>query len=99
MEVIPVHPACSSQRLAAMLLDAWLSGDQYRLVWELDRMAALPRIPCDGAEGDRMEILTGIACEMQTHADLFAPRSASARIGVWMDLLDHLSDRRNAFLN
>jgi hypothetical protein len=62
-------------------------------------MAALSRLPCDAVESDRMEILTGIACEMQTHADLFAPRTASARIGVWMDLLDHLSDRRNACLN
>jgi hypothetical protein len=81
-----------------MLLDAWLSGDRYRLSGELDRMAALP-LPGDGAECDRMEILTSIACEMQAHADLFAPRTATARIGVWMDLLDHLSGRRNALSN
>jgi hypothetical protein len=46
-----------------------------------------------------MEILTGIACEMRAQEDLFAPRTANARIGVWMDLLDHLSDRGKARLN
>jgi hypothetical protein len=88
-----------SQMLATILLDAWLSGDRYRLSGELDRMAALRRLPVDGAESDRMEILTSIAGEMQAYPDLFAPRTASARIGVWMDLLNHLSERRNALSN
>ena len=82
-----------------MLLDAWLSGDRYRLLWELNRMTALPGASGDGAECDRMEILTSIACEMQSHQDLFAPRTESTRIGVWMDLLDHLSDRGKAVTN
>jgi hypothetical protein len=86
-----------SQLLAATLLDAWLSGDRYRLSWELARMAVLPQSPGDGAECDRMDVLIGIACEMQAHADLLAPRTRSARIGVWIDLLDHLSGRGNPF--
>jgi hypothetical protein len=46
-----------------------------------------------------MEILTSIASEMQAQADLFVPRSANARIGAWMDLLDHFSDRRSVKTN
>ena len=99
MELLTVDRTGSSQMLATMLLDAWLSGDRYRLLWELDRMTALPRIPSDGAECDRMEILTGIACEMRAQEDQIAPPTANARIGVWMDLLDHLSDRGKARLN
>jgi len=59
-------------------------------------MATLPRLTSEGAEGDRIEILEGIAGEMRSHTDLFASRNENARIGVWMDLLDHLSDRVNA---
>lgn len=98
MEFPPVDNGCSSQILAAMLLDAWLSGDRCRLLWEVDRTAALRPVPADGAECDRMEILAGIAYEMAS-ADLFAPRTENARIGVWMDLLDHLADRGEAYAN
>jgi hypothetical protein len=92
MELPPVNNFAASQLTAIVLLDAWLSGDRYRLLSELDRVAALPSVTVDDAECDRMEILTGIAREMQAHADLFAPRGVSPRIGVWMDLLDHLSE-------
>jgi hypothetical protein len=95
METPPANDSCSSQALATTLLDAWLSGDRYRLSWELDRIAALPQLPGDGAERDRMEILTSIVSEMQAQADLFVPRSVNARIGAWMALLDHFSGRRN----
>ena len=99
MELLPPDDTCSSQLLAAMLLDAWLSGDRYRLLWELDRMAALPpasrrrrRMRPDG-NSDQHRVRDA------AQADLFAPRTASARIGVWMDLLDHLSDRGKARSN
>jgi hypothetical protein len=99
MELLLCNNPCSSQLLASTLLDAWLSGDRYRLSWELQRLAALPRMQDDSAECDRMEILTGIAHEMRGHADLFVPRTASAPVGVWMDLLSHLSGRRKASSN
>lgn len=91
MENLLPKASCLSRLLAATLLDAWLSGDRYRLAWELERMSVMPQIPADGAEWDRMEILTSIAREMKTHSDLFAPRSVNARIGVWVNLLAHFS--------
>jgi hypothetical protein len=83
----------SSRFLAETVLDAWLSGDRYRLLWELDRVTTIPRTAPDGAECDRMEVLAGIADEMRNDSNLFASRFANARVGVWIDLLSHLSSR------
>jgi hypothetical protein len=99
MELLSGDRVCSSGLLATMLLDAWLSGDRCRLLWELDRVASWSPVSGDGAESDRMEILTSIVSEMRAQSDLFAPRTANTRIGVWMDLLDHLSDPGNTVIN
>lgn len=99
MEPLLQSGTCSSQVLAATLLDAWLSGDRYRLTWVLEQMSALPQLPGDGAECDRMEILTSIAGEMRAHSDLFTLRAANPRVGAWMNLLDHFSGREQVTPN
>lgn len=45
----------------------------------------------DEEEGDRVELLKSIALRMKESPDLFATRSESPRVGIWFDLLHHLS--------
>jgi hypothetical protein len=78
------------------LLDVWLSGDHARLRQELDRVSRDSLISCDlisrdEDEDDRVELLKSIAMRMKESPDLFATRGENPRVGVWFDLLHHLS--------
>jgi len=89
---------CPAAVLAKSLLDVWLSGDRARLHQELDRVSRVSLIPNDGNEDDRVELLKSIAMRMKESPDLFASRDESARVGVWFDLLHHLS-AESSFVN
>jgi hypothetical protein len=87
-----------SRLLAAKMLNCWLSGDHYRLSRELDEMLYLP-LQAEGGhegddEGDRVEVLRSMAHRMKADGELFAPRNSNARVGLWIDLLDHFSRPR-----
>ncbi|HEU5021467.1 MAG TPA: hypothetical protein VFT60_06235 [Bryobacteraceae bacterium] len=83
--------SCPAAALAKSLLDVWLSGDHARLRQELDHVSRVSVSFNDEEEGDRVELLKSIAMRMQESPDLFATRDESPRVGVWFDLLHHLS--------
>jgi len=82
---------CPAAALAKSLLDVWLSGDHARLRQELDHVSRVSLIFNDEDEDDRVELLKSIAMRMKESPDLFATRTESPRVGVWFDLLHHLS--------
>jgi hypothetical protein len=89
---------CPAAVLAKSLLDVWLSGDHHRLRQELDHVTRVPQAPADDEERDRVELLRSIALRMTESTDLFATRGENPRVGVWFDLLHHLS-AENSFIN
>jgi len=82
---------CPAAALAKSLLDVWLSGDQARLRQELDHVSHVSLISNDEDEDDRVELLKSIAMRMKESPNLFATRDESPRVGIWFDLLHHLS--------
>ncbi|HXE64366.1 MAG TPA: hypothetical protein VN519_12550 [Bryobacteraceae bacterium] len=82
---------CPAAALAKSLLDVWLSGDHARLRQELDRVSRVSLIYDEEDDEDRVELLRSIAMRMKDSADLFATRAESPRVGIWFDLLHHLS--------
>jgi hypothetical protein len=82
---------CPAAALAKSLLDVWLSGDHARLRRELDHVSCVSPISNNEDEDDRVEMLKSIALRMKESPDLFATRDESPRVGVWFDLLRHLS--------
>lgn len=89
---------CPAAVLAKSLLDVWLSGDHARLRQELDHVSSVSLISDDEEEGDRVELLKSIATRMKESSDLFATRLESPRVGIWFDLLHHLS-AETSFIN
>ena len=85
------HAPCSPAMLAGTILDAWLCGDRLRLTAELDRTLRLSPSESRDVESDQMEILKTIAGRMRCGTNLFVPRSSNPRIGLWVDLLQHIS--------
>ena len=91
---------CPAAALAKSLLDVWLSGDQARLRQELDHVSHVSLISNDEDEDDRVELLKSIAMRMKESPNLFATRDESPRVGIWFDLLHHLSVvPENSFVN
>ena len=82
---------CQAAVMARSLLELWRSGDQPRLLSELEHVSLAPEPAEQNDESDRIDLLKCMAWRMKEAADLFAPRSESPRIGIWLDLLDHLS--------
>jgi hypothetical protein len=82
---------CPAAALAKSLLDVWLSGDHARLRRELDHVSRVTRVADNEDEDDRVELLRSIAVRMKESPDLFAARAENPRIGIWFDLLHHLS--------
>ena len=82
---------CPSSVLAKSLLDVWLSGDHARLRQELDHVSRVSLISSDEDEDDRVELVKSIAMRMKESPDLFATRGENPRVGIWFDLLNHLS--------
>jgi len=73
---------------AARLLDAWVAGDRQQLAFELNDLAT------HGVEWDgRQEMLLSVVREMMKESDLYISRTEKPRLGVWLDLLAHLSNR------
>jgi hypothetical protein len=83
--------ACPAAALAKSLLDVWLSGDRYRLRLELERISLTQDLPATSDESDRIELLKSLARRMRESSELLTPRSDSPRVGIWLDLLNHLS--------
>lgn len=83
--------ACPAAALAKSLLEVWLSGDRYRLRLELERASLTREIPAASDESDRLDLLKCLAARMKESSDLFTPRSKNPQVGIWLDLLDHLS--------
>jgi hypothetical protein len=79
--------------LANSLMEKWISGDQEQLRQELETVSLTPEASEFGDEAERMDLVKQIARRMKDAPDLFQPRSASPRAGIWLDLLDHLSVR------
>lgn len=82
---------CPAAALAKSLLDVWLSGDHARLRQKLDHVSHFSLSCEDEDEDDRVELLKSIAMRMKESPDLFATRTESPRVGIWFDLLHHLS--------
>ncbi|MGD1070261.1 MAG: hypothetical protein ABSB15_08980 [Bryobacteraceae bacterium] len=82
---------CPAAELAKSLLEVWLSGDRYRLRLELERISLIEELPATSDESDRIDLLKNLARRMKESSDLFTPRGESPRVGIWLDLLDHLS--------
>ena len=89
---------CPSSVLAKSLLDVWLSGDHARLRQELDHVSRVSLISNNEDEDDRVELLKSIAMRMKESPNLFATRDESPRVGIWFDLLHHLS-AETSFIN
>jgi hypothetical protein len=91
-QVRVLQPRDSSRLRAARLLDAWVSGDRRRLTRELSDLAA-PGSGCEGGETNdgREELLLCVVRQMRSEPDLYASRAEKLHLGVWLDLLAHLS--------
>jgi len=87
--------ACPAAALAKSLLEVWLSGDRYRLRLELERVSLTRDLAAAGDEADRIELLKSLAGRMRDSSELFTSRSDSPRVGIWLDLLTHLSSSVN----
>ena len=61
---------------------------------ELEHVTRMPRVLGWDDEADRIELLRSLALRMKNSSDLFAPRSESPRAGIWLDMLDYLSDAK-----
>lgn len=83
--------ACPAAALARTLLEVWLSGDRYRLRLELERIALTGEFPATSDESDRIDLLKSLARRMRESSELFTLPSDSPRVGIWLDLLNHLS--------
>ena len=87
--------ACPAAALAKSLLEVWLSGDRYRLRLELERVSLTRDLAAAGDEADRIELLKSLAGRMRDSSELFTSRCDSPRVGIWLDLLTHLSSSVN----
>jgi hypothetical protein len=84
----------STRARAARLLDAWVAGDRQRLAFELNNLAVQGG-ECEDAENEdgREELLLCVARQMLSEPDLYGSRAEKLHLGVWLDLLAHLSAR------
>ena len=84
----------STRVRAARLLDAWVAGDRQRLAFELNSLTAQGE-ECDDLENEdgREELLHCVARQMMSEPDLYGSRAEKLHLGVWLDLLAHLSAR------
>jgi hypothetical protein len=78
-----------TQLKATRLLDAWVAGDRRALEYELSQWRAMD-LEIEGAE-EREHLLFCLVQQMMDEPDLFAPRSEKLHLGVWVDLLTHLT--------
>ena len=84
-----------------MVLDAWLSGDSIYLQWTLDMVLASSArekgtetaVP---HEEERMELVESLAERMRLDLKKRSDGLSSSRLGVWLELLGHLSKGKTA---
>jgi hypothetical protein len=79
----------ATQLKATRLLDAWVAGDRRALEFELNQWRAIDLGIESGEE--REYLLLCLVQQMMDEPDLFAPRSEKLHLGVWVDLLTHLT--------
>jgi hypothetical protein len=77
---------------AARLLDAWIAGDRQRLNFELSHWREGDLAMNDEGHGGRGELLLCVVRQMMDEPDLYASRTEKLHLGVWLDLLSHLSE-------
>lgn len=82
-----------STRLARFILSAWEARDSRRFQHGLDRAVRShpAQHPVNGLEAERREALSAVAAELRAHPERTDWQSNSARAGVCLRLLRHLS--------
>ena len=76
---------------ADALLRSWICGDSARLQLELDCTLNTWWPADNNMDRYLLELLKVIAHGMRNCPDLYAPRSINPVVGVYLDLLQHLS--------
>jgi hypothetical protein len=80
-----------AETLAKSLLDVWQSGDRQRLRLVLENLSALLPPPESNEDFERIALLKCIAWRMKQSGDLLTKRPDNPQVGVWFNLLRHLS--------
>jgi hypothetical protein len=83
-----------SERFAQSLLAAWNSGDVPRLRSELCQIAATDSSSLPAFEGEKMEIVQGVAQTMRVW--LGGARGKHADLNIALALLQHVAMAKNA---
>ena len=90
---------CSAATLAKTLLEAWLSGDRFRLRAETEYISLLPGSFADDDEEDIASLVRDIARSLNDSQNALLsedsgnPALQSVRRETWLNLLGHLSAR------
>jgi hypothetical protein len=82
-------------QIAETLLHTWIRGDLTRLEVELDRTAYIAVDEPDDEEKENLQLLKSIAARMKACPNMYASRSTDPGLDLCVDLLAHLSSRRD----